>query len=46
VISAGLFAAPAFFLGAPGWVLVVVGFIIVGTIIALVLLGQQGRRLA
>src|SRR5215472_15086204 len=46
VISAGLFAAPAFFLGAPGWVMVVVGFIVAGTIIALVLLWQQGRRLA
>ena len=46
VISAGLFAAPAFFLGAPGWVMVVVGFIVGGTIIALVLLWQQNRRLA
>jgi hypothetical protein len=45
VISAGLFAAPAFFLGAPGWVMVVAGFIIAGTIVALVLLWQQGRRL-
>ena len=46
VISAGLFAAPAFFLDAPGWVLVVAGFIVGGTIIALVLLWQPGRRLA
>jgi hypothetical protein len=46
VISAGLFAAPAFFLDAPGWVLVVAGFVVAGTIIALVLLWQQGRRLA
>ena len=43
VISAGLFAAPAFFLGAPGWVLAVTGFIVAGTIIALVLLWQQGH---
>jgi len=46
VISAAVFAAPAFFLDAPGWVMVVVGFIVAGTIIALVLLWQQGRRLA
>jgi len=46
VISAGLFAAPAFFLDAPGWVMVVAGFVVGGTIIALVLLWQQGRRLA
>ena len=46
VISAGLFAAPAFFLGAPGWVMVVVGFVVAWTIIALILLWQQGRRLA
>ena len=45
VISAVVFAAPAFFLGAPIWVMVVAGFIIAGTIIALVLLRQQGRRL-
>jgi hypothetical protein len=44
VISAAVFAAPAFFLGAPVWVMVVVGFIVAGTIIALVLLRQQGRR--
>ena len=44
VISATVFAAPAFFLGAPGWVMVVVGFIVAGTIIGLVLLWQQGRR--
>ena len=46
VVSAAVFAAPAFFLDAPGWVMVVVGFIVAGTIIALVLLWQQGRRLA
>ena len=46
VISAALFAAPALFLDAPVWVMVVVGFIIAGTIIALVLLWQQGRRIA
>ena len=46
VISAVVFAAPAFFLDAPGWVMVVVGFIVAGTIIALVLLWQQNRRLA
>jgi hypothetical protein len=46
VISAAVFAAPAFFLGAPAWVLAVAGFIVAGTIIALVLLWQQGRRLA
>ena len=46
VISAGLFAAPAFFLDAPGWVMVVAGFVVGGTIIALVLLWQPGRRLA
>jgi len=44
VISAAVFAAPAFFLGAPGWVMVVVGFIVAGTIIALVLLWQQGAN--
>ena len=44
VISAVVFAAPAFFLGAPVWVLIVTGFIIAGTIIALVLLRQRGRR--
>ena len=46
VISAAVFAAPALFLGAPVWVMVVVGVIIAGTIVALVLLRQQGRRLA
>jgi hypothetical protein len=45
VISAALFAAPAFFLGAPVWVMAVEGFAIAGTITALVLLWQQGRRL-
>jgi len=44
VISAAVFAAPALFLGAPVWVMVVVGVIIAGTIVALVLLRQQGRR--
>jgi hypothetical protein len=44
VISAAVFAAPAFFLSAPVWVMVVAGFIVAGTIIALVLLRQQGRR--
>jgi hypothetical protein len=46
VVSAAVFAAPAFFLDAPGWVMVVVGFIVAGTIIALVLLWRQDRRLA
>jgi hypothetical protein len=45
VISAVVFAAPAFFLGAPAWVMVVVGFIVAGTIVALVLLWQQRRRI-
>jgi hypothetical protein len=45
VISAVL-AVPAFFLGAPAWVMVVEGFVIAGTITALVLVRQQGRRLA
>src|SRR6516162_2877065 len=41
VISAAVFAAPAFFLGAPGWVMVVTGFIVAGTIIGLVLLWRR-----
>jgi hypothetical protein len=45
VISAVL-AVPAFFLDAPAWVMAVEGFVIAGTITALVLLRQQGRRLA
>jgi hypothetical protein len=45
VISAVL-AVPAFFLNAPVWVMVVEGFVIVGTITALVLVHQQSRRLA
>lgn len=45
VISAVL-AVPAFFLDAPGWVMAVEGFVIAATITALVLLRQQGRRLA
>ena len=44
VISAVL-AVPAFFLDAPAWVMAVEGFVIAGTITALVLLRQQGRRL-
>ena len=44
IISAGL-AVPAFFLGAPGWVLIVEGFVIVATILALVLLRRQSRAL-
>ena len=45
VISAVL-AVPAFFLDAPAWVMAVEGFVIAGTITALVLLRQQNRRLA
>ena len=45
VISAVL-AVPAFFLNAPVWAMVVEGFVIVGTITALVLVHQQSRRLA
>ena len=45
VISAAL-AVPAFFLNAPVWVMVIEGFVIVATITALVLLRQQGNRLA
>jgi hypothetical protein len=45
VISAGL-AVPAFFLRAPAWVMIVEGFVIAATITALVLVRQQGRRLA
>jgi hypothetical protein len=41
VISAVVFAAPAFFLGAPAWVLAVTGFIVAGTIVGLILLWQQ-----
>jgi hypothetical protein len=44
VISAVLFAAPAFFLGAPAWVMAVEGFAIAGTITALVLMRQQSRQ--
>ena len=45
VISAAL-AVPAFFLNAPAWVMIVEGFVIAGTITALVLMHQQSRRLA
>jgi hypothetical protein len=45
VISAVL-ALPAFFLNAPVWVMIVLGFVIAGTITALVLVHQQSRRLA
>jgi hypothetical protein len=45
VISAAL-AVPAFFLNAPEWAMVVEGFVIVGTVTALVLVHQQSRRLA
>ena len=45
VISAVL-AVPAFFLNAPAWVMIVEGFVIAGTITALVLVHQQGRQLA
>ena len=45
VISAVL-AVPAFFLDAPVWVMAVEGFVIAGTVVALVLMRQQGRRLA
>ena len=45
VISAVL-AVPAFFLNAPMWVMAVEGFVIAGTIAALVLVHQQSRRLA
>ena len=45
VISAAL-AVPAFFLNAPVWVMVVEGFVIAGTITALVLVHRQSRRLA
>ena len=45
VISAAL-AVPAFFLNAPAWVMIVEGFVIAGTITALVLVHRQGRQLA
>jgi hypothetical protein len=45
VISAAL-AVPAFFLNAPAWVMIVEGFVIAATITALLLVHQQGRRLA
>ena len=45
VISAVL-AVPAFFLNAPAWAMIVEGFVIAGTITALVLVHQQSRRLA
>jgi hypothetical protein len=45
VISAVL-AVPAFFLNAPAWVMIIEGFVIAGTITAVVLVRQQGRRLA
>jgi hypothetical protein len=41
VISAVL-AVPAFFLSAPVWVMIVEGFVIAGTITALVLVHQRG----
>lgn len=44
VISAVL-AVPAFFLDAPAWVMIVEGFVIAGTITALILVRQQGRQL-
>jgi hypothetical protein len=40
VISA-LLAVPAFFLGAPAWVMVVEGFVIVATVVALILLRRN-----
>jgi hypothetical protein len=43
VISAVL-AVPAFFLNAPAWVMIAEAFVIAGTITALVLVHQQGRR--
>jgi len=43
VISA-LLAVPAFFLSAPAWVMVVEGFVIVATVIALYLLRQNVGR--
>jgi hypothetical protein len=45
VISAVL-AVPAFFLDAPAWVMAVEGFVIAGTITALVLLRQRERPVA
>jgi hypothetical protein len=45
VISAVL-AVPAFFLDAPPWVMAVEGFVIAGTITALVLLRQRERPVA
>jgi hypothetical protein len=40
VISA-ILAVPAFFLGAPAWVMTVEGFVIVATVVALVLMRRQ-----
>ena len=40
VISA-LLAIPAFFLGAPGWVKTIEGFVIVATVVALILLHRN-----
>ena len=45
VVSAAL-AVPSFFVNAPVWYMIVEGFIIAATISALVLVHQQGRRLA
>jgi len=45
IISAVL-VVPAFFLNAPVWAMIVGGFVIAGTITALVLVHEQGRRLA
>jgi hypothetical protein len=45
VLSAVL-AVPAFFLGAPAWVMAVEGFVVVGTIAALMSVHWQSRRMA
>ncbi len=45
-VASAVLAVPAFFLNAPAWVMIVEGFVIVGTITALVLVHQQSRRLA
>jgi len=45
-VTSAVLAVPAFFLNAPVWVMVVEGFVIAGTITALVLVHPQSRRLA
>jgi hypothetical protein len=45
LVSAAL-AVPSFFVNAPVWYMIVEGFIIAATITALVLVHQQGGRLA